>query len=359
MAFAQRALVKHRAAERRSLLQGYTGGLSLQLPSLPALHRSLPRFKMPRAKSYTGVAFCMLLIAALFSGNDGPIKHVTSILGSAAKVTEAASLVVDSGADLTTTTLRSMVSITTGTLNLAETAWHGVDLTSLDAKQVRGRVTADTEAVLANWLLSESGANATNAPLQVREQWAQHLWQVAVQMPFQRFAEEHLNVSACFTRHEAAFMLMKSGYVMLDFNILTITFAPQWSNPLWEVISAPMDSQHDQISDTVHAFARTLPELNVTYISLDADAAAPTRVSQVLHRYVRQGYLALLQAAAYFLGDLRGVGCLGLGLLLAILGGVGYKARLLALWTTFQKKCAEKVAEQLQKMGWTMVHAEE
>ena len=154
-------------------------------------------------------------------------------------------------------------------------------------------------------------------------------------------------------------MLMKSGYVMLDFNILTITFAPQWSNPLWEVISAPMDSQHDQISDTVHAFARTLPELNVTYISLDADAAAPTRVSQVLHRYVRQGYLALLQAAAYFLGDLRGVGCLGLGLLLAILGGVGYKARLLALWTTFQNKCAEKVAEQLQKMGWTMVHSEE
>ena len=106
---------------------------------------------MPRLlpKSHTSVAFIVLLIAALFSGSDGPIKHVTSILGSAAKVTEAASLVVDSGADLTTTTLRSMVSITTGTLNLAETAWHGVALTGMDAKQVCGRVSADRASVSA------------------------------------------------------------------------------------------------------------------------------------------------------------------------------------------------------------------
>ena len=84
-----------------------------------------------------------------------------------------------------------------------------------------------TEPVLAQWLLSEAGANATGAPAVVREQWAQHLWQVAVQMPYQRFAEEHLNVSTCFTRHEAVFVLMKTGYVLLDFCILTITFAPQ------------------------------------------------------------------------------------------------------------------------------------
>ena len=149
-------------------------------------------------------------------------------------------------------------------------------------------------------------------------------------------------------------MLMKSGYVLLDFSILTITFAPQWSNPLWEVFSAPMDTQHDQISDTVHAFARTLPELNVTYISLDNDAAAPTRVSQVLYRYGRQGYLALLQAAAYFLGDLRGFGCLGL--LLAILYSCHSRAQVAALWAKFQRDIAEAINQQLQRLGWTLVH---
>ena len=326
----------------------------LQMPSLPRV--PLPRMRVPRLlpKSHTSVAFILLLIAALYSGSDGPIKHVTSILGSAAKVTEAASLVVDSGADLTTTTLRSMVSITAGTLNLAETAWHGVDLTRLDAKQVRGRVSADTEAVLAQWLLSDSGANATGAPVMVREQWAQHLWQVAVQLPYQRFAEEHLNISESFTRHEAAFMLMKSGYVLLDFSILTITFAPQWSNPLWEVFATPMDTQHDQISDTVHAFARTLPELNVTYISLDHDSAAPTRLSQVLYRHVRQTYLALLRLAAYFLGDLRGVGCLGL--LSAILYACTSSARVTAQLDKIKSWLAECLNRQLQRLGWTLVH---
>lgn len=354
--FAKRGLVKARAAERRSIFDGQhsSGFLSLQMPNIPRV--SLPKMRMPRLlpKSHTSVAFIILLIAALFSGSDGPIKHVTSILGSAAKVTEAASLVVDSGADLTTTTLRSMVSITTGTLNLAETAWHGVDLTGLDAKQVRGRVSADTEAVLAQWLLSEAGANATSAPAAVRQQWAQHLWQVAVQMPYQRFAEEHLNVSACFTRHEAVFVLMKSGYVLLDFSILTITFAPQWSNPLWEAFATPMDSQHDQISNTVHAFARTLPELNVTYISLDNDAAAPTRVSQVLHRYLRQSYLALLQAVAYFLGDLRGVGCLGL--VMAILFYGNSRAQVAAQFDKLKHWLAEGLNWQLQRVGWTLVH---
>ena len=352
--FAKRALVKARAAQRRSFFDGGPNPFALQLPNVPRV--SLPRVRMPRLlpKSHTAVAFIILLIAALYSGSDGPIKHVTSILGSAAKVTEAASLVVDSGADLTTTTLRSMVSITTGTLNLAEAAWHGIDLTSLDAKQVRGRVTADTEAVLAQWLTSEAGANATGAPEAVRAQWAQHLWQVAVQMPYQRFAEEHLNVSACFTRHEAAFMLMKSGYVLLDFSILTITFAPQWSNPLWEVFATPMDTQHDQISDTVHAFARTLPELNVTYISLDNDAAAPTRFSQVLQRYVRQSYLALLQLSAYFLGDLRGIGCLGLAV--AILYFCKNHAQGAAQIEKFKRWSAECLNGQLQRIGWSLVH---
>ena len=58
--------------------------------------------------------------------------------------------------------------------------------------------------------------------------------------------QRHLNVSACCTRHEAAFLLMMSGYVLLDFCILPITFAPQWSNLLWEVFATLMGTPHDQ-----------------------------------------------------------------------------------------------------------------
>ena len=352
--YAKRCLVKARAAARRSFFEGRSPTLSLpQLPSMPRV--SLPKMKlprMPRSSSFTSVAFIFLLIAALFSGSEGPIKHVTSILGSAAKVTEAASEVVGSGADLTTSTLRSMVSITAGTLNLAETAWHGVDLVGLDAKQVRGRITADTEAVLARWLLSEAGGNATGANGQLRQQWSQHLQQVAVQMPFQHFSEEHLNVSSCFTRHEASFKLLRTGYVLLDFSVLTITFSPQWSNPLWEVMAAPMDSQHDQISETVNAFAETLPQMNVTYI--DIDAATPTQVSQTLLRMCRQCYLFILNCAAYFLGDLRGVGCLGL--LLATMYLSNGRAKVLSM----VRQVKEKMAQFLQKLqaiieGWEIV----
>ena len=306
-----------------------------------------PQLKWP-------LALCM--IACLYSGREGPIQHVTSILGSAAKVTEAASLVVDSGADLTTTTIRSMVSITTGTLNLAETAWHGVDLLGLDAKQVRGRVSADSESVLSAWLLSEAGLNATglNAAPDCLHQWQQHLRAISVSMPFQRYSSEHLNINGSFLRTEVSFALLHTGFIMFDFAIIDLKFSPRWSNPVWESLQLSHDTEREQIAQQVGNFIGQLPVMNVSGFTIDAELAAPVRLREVLRRHFRAWYLTCFRWIYYFVEDLRGVGCLGL--LLATLSMIIQRIPWQTYLELIQKRLSETLSFLAAKVeGWDFI----
>ena len=277
------------------------------------------KLKLPK---WPWAMICIMLTSTLFSGQSGPIAHVTRMLSSAAQVSEAAGLaastVLSAGTELTTVVTTAVLSITTTSLNIVQTSWHGVDLTNMAIAKVRGRVHVDGASVIDKWLHSPAGQAMTrcNEPTVISD-WSNTVGSIGIYMPYAAVHHEVLLVTGRYYFSAIEATLLASGILQFDYDFINVTFQPQWANPAWQVFEFQWDHEYNQILDAIQRSVQKLPNQNRSFAQLDAYSVSQSTRDWFWLRWQRQfiawKLFARRLAGGFFDGYLWAAGLLLVG----------------------------------------------
>jgi hypothetical protein len=209
----------------------------------------------------------------LFSGQSGPIAHVSRILGAAAKVSEAAgdaaSSVVLKGTAMSSAVSTAVVDITTTSLGAVQTAWHGVDLVALTVHKISGTVTAETSQQVVAWLNSSSGQQLTTVADELTmATWVLMLQDVSSAMPHMQRSYECLVLNGTFLRVSGEVQVTAHGQTILFYEISRASFQPRWANPMWSMLEFSHEAEHGQVLQTLQSILQAAPSSNRTITQL-------------------------------------------------------------------------------------------
>ena len=270
---------------------------------MSALHKLLAALSFPKvfkAVSKLGSLITFLAFAAIWSGQEGPLSQVTRLMSSVANVGEsasrAASAILDTGADFTSSASSAMLAISGTTYDAASAAWSGIDLLDLRCSKTIGRITADDGNLLAAWLNSSTGLAATKcAHASARELWSSLATSIGVAMPQAQASTEKLTSSGHFWQASGKAVLLASGYTALEFSCVEVTFVPQWANPVWAAFELNVTSEYQQIANYVDTFIQAAPAANLSWGPLSDESLAtmslPVRMTAKLKYVSRAVYL--------------------------------------------------------------------
>jgi hypothetical protein len=209
----------------------------------------------------------------LFSGQTGPIAHVSRILGAAAQVSEAAgeaaSSAVMRGTEFSTAVSTAFIDITATSYGAMQTAWHGVDLVDLAVHKVSGSVTADSPERIASWLNSTNGRNLTNTADEfVLETWQRLLQDLSPSMPHLSRSSDKLVLAGMFTLVAGEVHIVTTGHALFFYEVSTVKFQPRWANPLWSLLELSHDTEHHQVLTILQQVLKEAPVPNRTRTQL-------------------------------------------------------------------------------------------
>ena len=116
-------------------------------------------------KKWFGTLVCVWLLAG--GAKSGLFDQIARMLSSVAQVSESAanvaSVVLDGSADFATSTTNAVLSFSTGSVNVARTAWRGVDLVNVNCTKTAGKVIGASAQAVARWFNSSLGKTVTQA----------------------------------------------------------------------------------------------------------------------------------------------------------------------------------------------------
>ena len=127
-----------------------------------------------QAKSLAFFVGFLMIVANL--KDAGTFTHVNKMLGSAARVTEAAgnaaTVLFDKSARLAESTSAGVEVISTSSMSVAKAAWSGVDLVGMKASKFSICIEARSIHSLQMWLLSnDSSILLAGAPTEAWDLW--------------------------------------------------------------------------------------------------------------------------------------------------------------------------------------------
>ena len=268
-------------------------------------------------KHFSTLVF-LLLLAATCTGKDGPLGQVTRLLTAIANVGDsagrAASVLLDTGTDVTAVASNALLAITTTTLNAAETAWRGVDLREVNGERTVGRVILDDGDVMTRWLKTPAGKMATRCNItKVHEMWSSLASSVGFSMPLLETNTENLIPESTYWRASGRAISLVSGHISVEYTFLYVSFAPSWANPLWAALEIDVSKERQQILALLTAFANTLPTMNTSFSALqtaDADMVIQKAWAAVLLKQWARSMALRASLFVHWIGSRRGLGTL-------------------------------------------------
>lgn len=215
-------------------------------------------------------ALTMLACAILFGGHEGPVAQLARVLGAAASVSEAASLVMTQALNVTSTmgatATEVFLQVTSNGLSASANAWHGVELSNLSASRCAGLVVVDDDIVLHDWLLSPEAQTllpCVDADLQ--DQLLAAAASVSVQVPSAQSSTERLNLTGAYVSQHVTGSLNSAGRIQVHFDRVTVTFIPLWANPVWEMFQFRLEAEREQIQRQLRQTLLDLPRPLVSH----------------------------------------------------------------------------------------------
>ena len=188
---------------------------------------------------------------AMFSSDVG--SAVGTVAGAGANVTEAVSF-------LFTNAVRSSST-------LAGDAWSGVDLLAVHSVARRGEMYTDDLAELWTWLNSSEGRSTLEWPSSVLNATRPLSEVLSSQRPLISISRDEFNVNGSYMAYTIRLAVLPSNWISVRWSFATATFAPQWVNPLWDLMLINVSAENLQIQRRLQdhfKFSQLLDELNLT-----------------------------------------------------------------------------------------------
>jgi len=191
------------------------------------------------------------------------------MLGAAASVSEsfgelAATIVMRTSALST-----SFFDATSTSLDAMTNAWRGIDLTQLEVRQARGRVSADAPEVISLWLASKAGRIVHQCQDEaVLLFWLSVLESVSTEMPTLQSQRASLVANGSFVSSAVMVNYLISGHVAFQYDFSQVHFLPRWVNPLWEMWGSAVEQESPQIERMLEHVLSAVPQQNITFTPL-------------------------------------------------------------------------------------------
>ena len=208
-----------------------------------------------------GSMFWVLVLAS--ASRSGAFDHFASMLGSVARVSESAAsvatLVLDSSADLATSTSQVVKAFSVESMGLVHTAWRGVDLLNLTCTKTAGRVIGLTASEVSAWFLGESGVAVTMCnKSQIFDLWISAARSVELGVPTVDNTMQHFNVSGEYWEAAVVAGLLPGGWISVEFAHTRVSFQARWANPFSELIELEVHQEAPQMVRQLQAFAQSV-----------------------------------------------------------------------------------------------------
>ena len=223
-----------------------------------------------------GVSCTVLIIALLLPAAWTPLLARSFSIASdvAEEVGGAAGRMMGAGANVSSSAARIFSAITDNTLNLAETAWEGIDLTNVSVNSSAGRLFFDGSED-ARELLSTPEAESLMA---LPAHWRASLWDLLAfaspSRPLVEVSRHYFYSAEAFTSVDLRLAWFDTGHAGVAWRVAEVTFTAKWCNPMWELTS-DISSEHQRIAGMLHeAVQATIQQPDLT-LSRAALAHAP------------------------------------------------------------------------------------
>eukprot|EP00434_Breviolum_minutum_P040369 symbB.v1.2.035868.t1/scaffold4910.1/size43437/1 len=209
-----------------------------------------------QAKSLASFVGFLMIVANL--KDAGTFTHVNKMLGSAARVTEAAgnaaTVLFDKSARLAESTSAGVEVISTSSMSVAKAAWSGVDLVGMKASKFSICIEARSIHSLQMWLLSnDSSILLAGAPTEAWDLWMAGVSSLGWSTPSVTLGRDELSLDGQFWYAFIASRFHTIGHVSMRLIFIDLHFHPRWANPAWELLD--LQTEHDQIYEAAVTFA--------------------------------------------------------------------------------------------------------
>jgi hypothetical protein len=240
-------------------------------------------------------------------------SHLSSIGGATAEVVKAAGDVASAGANMTVAVSHLAVGAISISVSAAEDFWHGVDLHAAVANRTITKAAGSTPQSIRHWVAEGAGGSLSGEFRRAIFQFAEGF---KGSVPVQVGTGQLFRAEGHYFAWQAEMRLLPSGYIGFAVSVVSVSFQPRWSNPLWELAELSPTSEADRILTGVRVVVDRLESLEPDALEV-SDATIRSEQLPVLHAASSFGPVA----TAIFVGAL-GVGVfawawwLGAGILL-------------------------------------------
>eukprot|EP00438_Fugacium_kawagutii_P007848 Skav210113 [mRNA] locus=scaffold2194:68004:70151:+ [translate_table: standard] len=276
------------------------------------LSRSVGRLFGPHCV-WASVWLLIVVVAGIMGGSHGPLFQIARLLGVMASLGESTSAAAGQAVNVTgalaIAASEVITAATSNGLNAAENAWRGVDVGDLVAHRCAGLLTVDGPEALLQWI------NSTSAPVLIpcltpslHTQMLAATSSVSLALPSVQTADESLDMLAHFNATKVWAHLVDSGRIQVHYEVVTMSFAVCWANPLWTRLELELGSEREQILRLLRMAVISLPSptpsTGIRNIDLEVQVSWPVIRSKLL--MLSRSYM--LKLSTWFDASLRGWG---------------------------------------------------
>ena len=245
-----------------------------------------------------GLTFCVLM-----SGQSGPIRQVSRMLGSIANVAEATSEQVIAGLETSSNVSQAVVQwardIAVASSNVLSDAWHGVDLKNLEITRSEGSTTVVAGFVFSHWLYTPNGKVVVELPDAQRAFLKQSVDAASASMPFVANSKDFHNVTSVFRHLDVKTWVMANGYLHISWRYDVVEYVVKWSNPTWEITGFDPVQQMKQIQSIIQEVLDNQP--GTASQSETKDLVFAPWTPHYVQAWVRISAVRFINGVAYYL----------------------------------------------------------
>ena len=240
------------------------------------------------------MAALLLLIAVLVWG---PMRHVSTMLGAAAKVTTAVSSSVDGGIRAVSNASADIAafafSVAGSSLSSSQELWRGVDIVNVSIIANHKRVVGDEGADIVRWLSDASDADQLQ-PAEI-DMLIDAAHKVGIRIPRVDAAKQSLVTEGVYRQFEATVALLETGHIGVQWSLFSVTFEQRWVNPLWQLLELEMSGESMQILDSLNRTLQKIPHAFPKFddlLTTSSRSPIPGSLSTRLRRWLRNVFVA-------------------------------------------------------------------
>ena len=223
-------------------------------PRSPRPQRSAswwPRLRCPRIPSGWSLAI-MLTFFLSSSWSPALLQSVKAFAGLSEEVAHSAQAVLRAGTNATVLATEVAIQLKQRAATIIDEAWTGVDLRNTVANVSALRWYQWHGTDLTDLASTELGSQMLDIPSAQRRLLLVAIRGVSERLPFVTDSRRFFSSNTTYMEFDFQVRFFPNGFVGVQYYFGSVSFSPQWSNPVWEVMGCDVSVALGPLGRQIH-----------------------------------------------------------------------------------------------------------